>query len=111
MIRRPPRSTLFPYTTLFRSGGARAALELADSPTRFLSTVQLGISLIGVLAGAFGGAALAARLAGARRGVPLPSPCRRPLAFRAAAGAIRYSSPIICQLLPKRDRQGAVEGK
>ena len=35
--------------------GARAALELADSPTRFLSTVQIGISLIGVLAGAFGG--------------------------------------------------------
>jgi putative hemolysin len=37
--------------------GARAALELADSPTRFLSTVQIGISLIGVLSGAFGGAA------------------------------------------------------
>ena len=36
-------------------GGARAALELADSPNRFLSTVQIGISLIGVLAGAFGG--------------------------------------------------------
>ena len=35
--------------------GASAALELADSPTRFLSTVQIGISLIGVLAGAFGG--------------------------------------------------------
>ena len=35
--------------------GARAALELADSPNRFLSTVQIGISLIGVLAGAFGG--------------------------------------------------------
>ncbi len=35
--------------------GARAALELAESPNRFLSTVQIGISLIGVLAGAFGG--------------------------------------------------------
>jgi putative hemolysin len=35
--------------------GARAALELADSPNRFLSAVQIGISLIGVLAGAFGG--------------------------------------------------------
>ncbi len=35
--------------------GANAALELADSPNRFLSTVQIGISLIGVLAGAFGG--------------------------------------------------------
>jgi magnesium and cobalt exporter, CNNM family len=38
--------------------GARSALELADSPNRFLSTVQIGISLIGVLAGAFGGATL-----------------------------------------------------
>jgi putative hemolysin len=35
--------------------GGRAALELADSPNRFLSTVQIGISLVGVLAGAFGG--------------------------------------------------------
>ena len=34
--------------------GARAALEMAASPNRFLSTVQIGISLIGVLAGAFG---------------------------------------------------------
>ena len=35
--------------------GARAALRLAESPNRFLSTVQIGISLVGVLAGAFGG--------------------------------------------------------
>lgn len=35
--------------------GARTALELAEDPNRFLSTVQIGISLIGVLAGAFGG--------------------------------------------------------
>src|SRR3712207_3030272 len=36
-------------------GGARAALEPAEEPNRFLSTLQIGISLIGVLAGAFGG--------------------------------------------------------
>ena len=42
---------------------AHAALELADSPNSFLSTVQIGISLIGVLAGAFGGATLAEPLA------------------------------------------------
>ena len=39
--------------------GARSALELADSPNRFLSTVQIGISLIGVLSGAVGGASIA----------------------------------------------------
>ncbi len=51
--------------------GARTALELADEPTRFLSTVQIGISLIGVLAGAFGGATLAEPLASE---IPLNEP-------------------------------------
>jgi len=39
--------------------GAAAALELAQDPTQFLSTVQVGITLVGILAGAFGGATLA----------------------------------------------------
>src|SRR5215208_6585264 len=51
--------------------GARTALALAASPNRFLSTVQIGISLIGVLAGAFGGATLAEPLAGVLRGGPM----------------------------------------
>jgi putative hemolysin len=42
--------------------GARAALELGDNPSRFLSTVQIGITLIGILAGAFGGAKVAVLL-------------------------------------------------
>jgi len=41
------------------SRGAKAALDLADHPTRFLSTVQIGITLIGILSGAFGGATIA----------------------------------------------------
>ena len=44
------------------SAGARSALSLVDEPTRFLSTVQIGITLIGVLAGAFGGATIADEL-------------------------------------------------
>ena len=40
------------------SRGAAQALELADNPNRFLSTVQIGITLVGILAGAFGGARL-----------------------------------------------------
>ena len=44
-------------------GKARIALELAESPNRFLSTVQIGITLVGIFAGAFGGATLAAKLA------------------------------------------------
>src|SRR3972149_5465498 len=42
---------------------ARAALELANRPNDFLSTVQIGITLVGILAGAFGGATLAQELA------------------------------------------------
>ena len=82
--------------------GARAALELADSPTRFLSTVQIGISLIGVLAGAFGGAALAGPLAEALRGVPPLAPYAGPLAFGGVVVAITYLSLIIGELVPKR---------
>ena len=99
--------------------GARAALELADSPTRFLSTVQIGISLIGVLSGAFGGAALAVPLAEALRGVPalapyagplaealrgVPwlAPYAGPLAFGAVVVAITYLSLIVGELVPKR---------
>jgi putative hemolysin len=82
--------------------GARAALELADSPTQFLSTVQIGISLIGVLAGAFGGAALAGPLAEALRAVPPLAPYAGPLAFGAVVVAITYLSLIVGELVPKR---------
>src|SRR3712207_6832099 len=68
--------------------GARAALELADSPNRFLSTVQIGISLIGVLAGAFGGATLAEPLTDALRAVPAIAPYTGPIAFGTVVIAI-----------------------
>ena len=42
---------------------ARAALELANNPNQFLATIQIGITLIGILAGAFGGATIASELA------------------------------------------------
>ena len=45
------------------SRGARIALELADNPTRFLSTVQIGITLIGIVAGAVGGATVSGHVA------------------------------------------------
>ena len=43
--------------------GAQTALYLAENPGRFLSTVQVGISLVAILAGAFSGSALGGRLA------------------------------------------------
>lgn len=42
--------------------GARRALDLAEHPTRFLSTVQLGITLVGIFAGAYGGASIAGQV-------------------------------------------------
>jgi putative hemolysin len=82
--------------------GARAALELADSPNRFLSTVQIGISLIGVLAGAFGGATIAEPLAGVLRRVPALAPYAGPLAFGVVVVAITYLSLVLGELVPKR---------
>jgi putative hemolysin len=82
--------------------GARAALQLADSPNRFLATVQIGISLIGVLAGAFGGATIAEPLAGVLRGVPALAPYAGPLAFGVVVVAITYLSLVLGELVPKR---------
>src|SRR3712207_6707046 len=90
--------------------GARAALELADSPNRFLSTVQIGISLIGVLAGAFGGATLAGPLADALRAVPALAPCAGPVAFGTVVVAITYLSLILGELVPKRLALNGAEG-
>ena len=60
------------------STGARTALRLLDNQARFLSSVQIGITLIGVLAGAFGGATLAEDLAGWLQGSASgPEPPRR----------------------------------
>jgi putative hemolysin len=83
--------------------GARAALELAQTPNRFLSTVQIGISLIGVLAGAFGGATIAEPLAGALRAVvPVLAPYAGPIAFGTVVVGITYLSLILGELVPKR---------
>ena len=82
--------------------GARAALELAVEPTRFLSTVQIGISLIGVLAGALGGATIAEPLAEALHAVPVLTPYAWPIAFGVVVVGITYLSLIIGELVPKR---------
>lgn len=52
--------------------GSRRALKLASDPGRFLSTVQIGITLIGIIAGAFSGATLGLRLSDWFRGLGLP---------------------------------------
>jgi putative hemolysin len=83
--------------------GARCALELADSPNRFLSTVQIGISLIGVLSGAVGGASIADPLAAVlSEAVPVLAPYAGPVTFVVVVGTITYLTLILGELVPKR---------
>jgi putative hemolysin len=84
------------------SASAKAALALAEEPARFLSTVQIGITLIGILAGAFGGATLADNAAAFfARWTPL-EPFSDALGLLLVVGAITYCSIVIGELVPKR---------
>ena len=89
--------------------GAAAALALAHEPTQFLSTVQVGITLVGVLAGAFGATTLAEVLAVRLAAVPALAPYAEPLSLTLVVGGITYLSLVIGELVPKRIALGAPE--
>ncbi|GAB4409637.1 MAG: hemolysin family protein [Anaerolineae bacterium] len=82
--------------------GAAAALELAEDPSRFLSTVQVGITLIGTFAAAFGGATLAELLETALTDIPTLAPYAGTIALGVVVLAITYLSLIVGELVPKR---------
>lgn len=82
--------------------GAQKALELADDPTMFLSTVQIGITLVGIVAGAYSGATLSAPLADALNDWPLLADYAYPIAVTLVVASITYLSLIIGELVPKR---------
>jgi putative hemolysin len=81
---------------------ARAALALAHDPNRFLSTVQFGITLVGVLAGAYGGARLAEPLAEPVARVTLLAPYAEAIALGLVVTGITVLSLIFGELVPKR---------
>ena len=81
---------------------AAAALALAEQPNDFLSTVQIGITLIGILAGAFGGARLSVHLADWLARYPAIAAYNEQLAFAIVVGGITYASLVIGELVPKR---------
>ncbi len=83
-------------------GGARAALALAEAPNIFLSTVQIGITLIGILAGAFGGATLANRIAAAAGRIGWLAPYANEIGIGAMVLLITYLSLVMGELAPKR---------
>src|SRR4051812_38486283 len=82
--------------------GARRALKLSEDPTSFLSTVQIGITLIGIFAGAYSGATLSQPLAEALRRVPQVADVAEGLAFALVVVATTYVSLIVGELVPKR---------
>lgn len=91
------------------SAGARQALKLAKDPDRFLSTVQIGITLIGILTGIYSGDTLAAKFGGelARLGIPLRT--ATVTAQVTIVIAVTYLTIIFGELVPKRIGMNAAE--
>jgi putative hemolysin len=81
---------------------ARIAVDLIDDPTTFLSTVQIGITLIGVLSGALSGATIAYRLGDWLDTLPAISPHGDSIAIGLVVVAISYLSLVVGELVPKR---------
>jgi putative hemolysin len=81
--------------------GARLALKLAREPGRMLSTVQIGITLVGIVAGAFGGARLAEPLDDALARMPGLAPFSAEIAYALVVAGITYLSLIVGELVPK----------
>jgi putative hemolysin len=84
------------------STNASAALELAGAPDRFLSTVQIGITLIGILAGAFGGATLAEEIEPWFGTIPALAQYSEAISVAVVVLFTTYLSLVIGELVPKR---------
>ena len=85
------------------SAGARKALELAEHPERFLSTVQVGITTIGILTGMFGGDAIGATIGvWVAQHVPSVGKYAGTIGTVLAVSLITYLSIVLGELLPKR---------
>ncbi|TCT07574.1 hemolysin family protein [Aquabacter spiritensis] len=82
--------------------GAHTAMTLAADPGRFLSTVQIGITLIGILAGAFSGASLGQYLGISLADWGMPQRIAEPIGYTVAVAGITYISLVIGELIPKR---------
>jgi len=84
------------------NSGARTALLLIEDPTRFLSTVQIGITLVGILAGAVSGATIADKLGDWFETFPDVAPHGDTIAIGLTVVVITYLSLIVGELVPKR---------
>lgn len=84
------------------SRGARIAIQLGEDPGRFLSTVQIGITLVGILSGAFSGATLGTRLTGWLAAQGVSSSIADALGVGTVVILITYLSLIVGELVPKQ---------
>ncbi len=84
------------------NAGAKAALALADAPNRFLPSVQLGITLVGLLAGAFGGITIAEEIAARLKPLPKLAQYAEAIGVGVVVVALTYLSLVIGELVPKR---------
>lgn len=84
------------------SRGAATAIRLASDPGRFLSSVQIGITLVGVLSGAFSGATLGVRMAATLMDAGLSTALAQTLGVGGVVVAITYVSLIFGELVPKQ---------
>lgn len=82
--------------------GAAAALRLLDDPTGFLSTVQVGITLVGILAGAFSGATIGSALADILVSYGLSQRVADPAGFGIVVGIVTFLSVVVGELVPKQ---------
>ena len=83
------------------NSGAKTALKLLEEPERFLSTVQIGITLVGIVAGAFGGLTLADDLSPTLEKINWLAPYAHQAAIAIVVTIITYFSLIIGELVPK----------
>lgn len=81
--------------------GASVALRLAEDPGRFLSTVQIGITMVGVLAGVFSGAALSDMLSDTLRERGFGPLASTAVGYTVVVGLITYFSVVVGELVPK----------
>ena len=89
---------------LAEAGNARAriAVALAAEPTRFPSSIQVGITLVGIIAGVYGGATLAEHLASLLKEIPWLASYARPVSLGVVITAIAFLSLVVGELAPKR---------
>ena len=91
------------------SSSARLALKLAEEPDRFLSTVQIGITLIGIVTGIYSGARIAEDFAPVLMKIGVPATASQNIAQVVIVAIVTYLTLVFGELLPKRIGMGAAE--